>query len=415
LVIPFTLQLVQSEIIVDELTRNIFIPAAPFSDTGLVVTIDTAYINYSKVYFSFHCAMEETGQLIFNLHKNNIFLFENDVPVEEFTLEKDTSGGTNNTDIIFVLDVTGSMSNEIAGVRDNIIEFADSLSYKGINYRLGMVTFLDVIENIYDFTEDVQEFQMNVSAQYAHGGDDRPENSLDALSVAAQFSFRENASRIIIWITDADFHINDHITQQTKETVINQLLAMGITVNCIGDPLFQTDYYDQIVMNTGGGFFNINENFRDILLEVSRLNQATNHLVSFYHPGIIDPGDEFKIEVHYAGLGGKDSISFGSGLKSMSGFNGTEVIVYPNPFFHHPHLTITGSEFNTYRLEVYNIQGQLLNTKVINEKSQVIDIELSELLNQSDIGSNQIFFLKTITMSPKGDILNYETKKIKKF
>ena len=130
---------------------------------------------------------------------------------------------------------------------------------------------------------------------------------------------------------------------------------------------------------------------------------------------MIDPGDLFKIAVHYAGLGGKDSISFGSGLKSMSEFIGTKVIVYPNPFFHHPHLTITGSEFNTYRLEVYNIQGQLLNTKVINEKSQVIDIELSELLNQSDIGSNQIFFLKTITVSPKGDILNYETKKIKKF
>ena len=86
------------------------------------------------------------------------------------------------------------MAEEIAGVRDNIIEFTDSLSYRGIDFRLGMVTFLDVIENVYSFTTDVQEFQMNVAAQFAHGGADRAENSLEALSTAALFNFRENQS-----------------------------------------------------------------------------------------------------------------------------------------------------------------------------------------------------------------------------
>ncbi len=70
------------------------------------------------------------------------------VKIENFTLAKDTSGGTNKADIIFVLDVTGSMTNEINGVKENIVEFADSLSAQGIDFRLGMVTFLDEVENI---------------------------------------------------------------------------------------------------------------------------------------------------------------------------------------------------------------------------------------------------------------------------
>jgi Mg-chelatase subunit ChlD len=415
LVVPVTLQLLQSGSVVDELTRSVFIPAAPFSNEGLEVTIDTIFMSYGKVSLGFHCANEETGQLIYALHSNNIFLYENKDRIEDFTLEKDTTGGVNNADIIFVLDVTGSMAEEIDGVKDNIIEFADSLSYRGINFRLGMVTFLDYIENVYDFTDNVQEFQYYVSQQYAHGGDDIPENSLDALSRATQFDFRENSNRIFIWITDADYHINDQYTQQTKESVINQLLAKGITVYCIGDPMYQTEYYDQIVISTGGKFFNINGNFRDILLEVSRLNQASNHLVTFSPIGDVKPDDIFKIEVHYAGLGGMDSISFGSYLKSTHGFNPTSVLVYPNPFRNNIHVRIIGSAVNSYKLEIYNVNGQLLDARIVNEHRTIIEKDLFDTLDPENIRPNQVFFLKTTTVSPTGDILYDETKKIRKF
>ena len=73
-------------------------------------------------------------------------------------LKKDRSSGVDAADIVFVLDVTGSMGDEIDGVKNHIVEFADSLSYRGIDFRLGMVTFLDVIENVYPFTRDVSSF-----------------------------------------------------------------------------------------------------------------------------------------------------------------------------------------------------------------------------------------------------------------
>ncbi|MDX2430534.1 MAG: VWA domain-containing protein [Bacteroides sp.] len=415
IVIPMTLQLLKSGQILDELSRNIFIPAAPFSDEGLEVVIDTAYVTNSRVNISFYTFKSETEQVLYNLHKNNVFLYDNNNFVEDFRLEKDTAGGTNNSDIIFVLDVTGSMTDEIAGVRDNIIEFTDSLSFRGVDFRLGMVTFLDVIENVYDFTRDVQEFQMNVSVQYAHGGGDRAENSLDALAAASLFDFRENANRIIIWITDADYHVGNDISQETKESVVDQLLIAGIQVHCIGNPDFQTDYYDQITLNTGGNYFDINGNFRDILLEVSRLNQATNHLLSFNRSEPVNAGDDFKIEVHYAGLGGYDIVSLGNYAKSITAIDHTRVHFYPNPLDQNSTIVISGSGTNHYEIQLYNVNGQLLQSKVISGNSGTTTVALTDFINLSALNRDQVYLLKISTLSPGGVLLQYETLKIGKF
>ncbi|MFN8206085.1 MAG: VWA domain-containing protein [Bacteroidales bacterium] len=412
---PITLQLIESGVVKDELSRNIFIPASPFTNEGLHVEIDTLTSSYGKVNISFHCTVEETGQLLSKLHKNNAFIFENDVPVENFTLGKDTSGGINNVDIVFVLDVTGSMTEEIKSVRDNIIEFADSLSYRGIDYRLGMITFLDEIENTYDFTNDVQMFQANVAAQYAHGGGDTPENSLEALSLGSRFNFREDANRIIIWITDANFHINNQNTQLTKEIVIAELLSMGITVHCIGDPYYQTEYYDQITMSTEGSFYNINSNFRDILLEVSRLGQATRHMISILHQGPMNPETLFKLEIHYAGLGGMDTVKLGSSLKSTRESGLTSVLFFPNPFSSAAHLLIDGSTPVTYKIELYNMQGQLLQSKSFSTHMKKFQLELQELFDLSEVKPDQVLLLKTCVLSDEGNVLDYTTQKIKKY
>jgi len=415
LVVPIQIQLMSGGTVIDEISRPVFIPASPFSNEGLEVAIDTAYLQNQKVCFSFNSFKENTGQLLYDLHKNNVFVFDNGERVTDFSLGKDTTGGTNNTDIIFVLDVTGSMTNEIEAVRDNIIEFTDSLSYQGINFRLGMVTFLDVIEKIYDFTDDVQQFQTDVASQYAHGGGDRAENSLDALVMATQFDFRENSNRIVIWITDADFHINNTITQQTKESVTDQLLAAGIQVHCIGEPLFQTDFYDQITLNTGGSYFDINGNFRDILLEVSRLKQARNYLLSYFRTEPVDPADVFKIEVHYAGLGGSRTVSFGETRKTITAIDQTTLKVFPNPVSYLSQISLEGPKENCYEIRLYNLNGQVIAFRELREQSEIVTIDLNSLINPSELHSSQIYLLKIITRSPGGTLLGQETLKIGKF
>jgi len=258
--------------IIDAFHKPVFVPAVPLSDTGIVCTIDTVITKkYPQVSFIFEPKIEKTGQRIAGLSTENIFLYENDQRIRDFTLSPDTTGGLTEADIVFVLDVTGSMGDEIRKVKDNIVEFADSLSVRGIDYRLGIVCFLDVIENVYDFTDDIQLFQSYVAAQYAHGGGDTPENSLEALLRATQFSYRNDSKRTIIWITDADYHESDNVTSLTRQQVIGQLLLNGITVHCIGNTTYQTSWYNPIIEPTGGNFYDIYGNFRDILLDISRM------------------------------------------------------------------------------------------------------------------------------------------------
>src|SRR5260221_667796 len=46
-------------------------------------------------------------------------------------------------DVLFVLDVTASMQNEIDGVRDGITSFALQLGERGLDARVGLLAFRD--------------------------------------------------------------------------------------------------------------------------------------------------------------------------------------------------------------------------------------------------------------------------------
>ncbi len=193
-VVKVTAQVMSGTKILDEISRNVFVPQTPVSDTGLVVAVDTVISSgYPDIAFTFHAKVKATDRLIGGINADNVFLYENSERINDFQIMRDTTGGVTAADIVFVLDVTGSMSSIIDAVKNNIVEFADSLEQRGIDYRLGMVTFLDVVENTYAFTGDVQTFKSYVAAQYAHGGGDGPENSLQGLLDGTKMSFRNNA------------------------------------------------------------------------------------------------------------------------------------------------------------------------------------------------------------------------------
>ncbi len=372
-VIKLELNFLDDSGIVDQIKRNVFIPAAPFSNTGLSVTIDTLILSdFPFIDIVFKSQIEETGQYLKELSYENVFFYEDTIKIEDFTLAKDTAGGVNMADIVFVLDVTGSMTEEINGVKDNILEFADSLSSQGIDFRLGMVTFLDAIENIYNLTPDVQLFQQYVNQQYAHGGGDLPENSLEALMEACQFDFRPAANRVFIWITDASYHINNSYTQLTPQDVVDEMLTHSVEPHGIGDPQYQLDFFNPILYPTGGDFFDINGNFRDILLEITRLNTTGSYRLSYLSNAI--PGDTCKdiLEIHYAGLGGRDSIVFVPPSKSLKSDERTNLRGFPNPFNSSTRIEIDNPHGYRAKIEIYNLQGQHIAAKSFESGEKVL-------------------------------------------
>ncbi len=342
--------------ILDELRRNFFLPATPVADTGLVVRVDSLDLShYPEVGLTFEVREEADDRLITRLAPENLFLFENDQRLREFTLKKDRSSGVDAADIVFALDVTGSMADEINGVKNHIVEFADSLSYRGIDFRLGMVTFLDAIENVYPFTRDVQAFRSLVGDQFAHGGDDQPENSLEALMEAAGFPFRPEASRVVIWITDADYHERNSVTPLVRSEVIDALLANEITVHSVGPAFFRSAFYEPFTVATGGRDFDIYGNFRDILLDISRFEVFGKFVVNYRSPAV--DGDENRIElkIRHAGLGGIAVLSY---LTPSPGTTAKPLSFFPNPFNSEVNFLIDIGDYTGGALHIYNLLGQ---------------------------------------------------------
>ncbi|MBL7112555.1 MAG: VWA domain-containing protein [Bacteroidales bacterium] len=401
------------ESVIDQVTKPFFIPPVPFTDSGLLVELDTILLDeHPFVDVKFSSSIIESGQLIYDLKPYNIFLYEDEQQIPDFDLDKDLSGGQNKADIVFVLDVTGSMSEEINGVKENLLEFTDSLSYRGIDFRVGMVTFLDIIENVYNFTSDVQEFQGYIRDQYAHGGADTPENSLEALFKGSQFEWRPEANKVIIWITDANYHINDgNWTQFTKQDIINAMLSKGIIVHCIGNSTFRVDYYDQIVMSTGGNYYDIYGNFRDILLDISRFQTSSRYILSYLSEHSSGT-HEVMLEIHYAGLGGVDSLNYSIGKKSIISGIEPELKCNPNPFFPRTMVTVENMAGLHGRIEVYNLIGQKVIEFTIDKGQDQANFAFDPGSYRLDNPAAGLYLLKLILFDNENKTIYTDTEKL---
>ncbi len=137
--------------------------------------------------------------------------------------------GTPQVDVLFVLDVTGSMSKQIKGVRDGFLNLVKEMEDKKFDSRIGLIAYRDHKSEKEEpelpkfdgslFTRDYAAFRREVNKLRATGGGDEPESTLDAVTLAARQDFRPKANKVMILITDATPHIPDRDTRTIKEAV----------------------------------------------------------------------------------------------------------------------------------------------------------------------------------------------------
>ncbi|HZF66552.1 MAG TPA: vWA domain-containing protein, partial [Gemmatirosa sp.] len=139
-------------------------------------------------------------------------------------------------DIVFLIDVSGSMAPVIDALRRNIEVFIDTLSAGDANnaapvkdWRGRVVGYRDIEHSAVDGTEwfvdgpfvrDAVALKAQLAALRAEGGGDEPESLLDALYRVAttpaspkgaqgeeprQWRYRSDAARVVIVFTDASF------------------------------------------------------------------------------------------------------------------------------------------------------------------------------------------------------------------
>jgi hypothetical protein len=133
---------------------------------------------------------------------------------------------------------------------------------------------------------------------------------------------------------------------------------MDITVHGVGLTALQTAWFNPIVIPTGGTFYNIDGNFRDILLDVTRFEAQDTYSLKYTSKKSAGETIMLKMEVHYAGLGGIKiyNISSKTGKQMLS-----KLECFPNPFNPEITLQIYKPDKFTGDVVIYNILGQRIH------------------------------------------------------
>ncbi len=189
-------------------------------------------------------------------------------------------------DVVFVLDLTGSMQFAIDGIKLGIQNFASQLAASRIDARIALIGFRDIqddrerpfVMTVEDqaFTRDYRAFREEVQKLTARGGGDEPESSLQALALAAAQPFRPNASRVLLLITDAPPKHHPEEKPATVPETIDELTRAEIKqLHLVVRPLDRTRFYGKFHDTFKGSFFDLTRStsgdaFRDILPELSR-------------------------------------------------------------------------------------------------------------------------------------------------
>jgi len=157
-----------------------------------------------------------------------------------------TAAEFNNVDLMFVVDATGSMSDEITYLQkelQNVLNSAGShvpgsLRYAGIFYR----DFGDeYLTRINEFSPGNTSLLNFVADQNAGGGGDYPEAVEEALKAAVQQQWSSNArARIIFLILDAPVHDDeqkiDLLKQQVKLAAAKGIIIIPIAASGTDKP-----------------------------------------------------------------------------------------------------------------------------------------------------------------------------------
>ena len=143
-------------------------------------------------------------------------------------------------DVLFVLDTTGSMGEEIERLRDTIEIVHANISAMTPRpaVRFGMVLYKDRGDEydteVVPFTSDLQVFQAALSEVYASGGGDTPEDLQTALEDAVKrMDWNPDGVRIGFVITDAEPHL-DYGQKYTYVHAARDARSKAIRLHAIG-------------------------------------------------------------------------------------------------------------------------------------------------------------------------------------
>lgn len=182
---------------------------------------------------------------------------------------------SNELDLAFIMDTTGSMTSYIDTARQNIREIVEEIvSSSNSDVRLALIEYRDhapedttFVTRKNDFTNSVVTMKAWLTSARAQGGGDRPEAVADALFESTKLSWRPQAAKISVLISDAPPHglVPSEDTSfpdgspngHDPMNIVRDLAQMGVTLYVIGcEPAIvpYKDFFMALAYLTGGQY-----------------------------------------------------------------------------------------------------------------------------------------------------------------
>lgn len=185
------------------------------------------------------------------------------------TLVDAPAPGYSQLDLLFVVDATGSMDDEIAKLKSSMADVADQIDNlpERPDVRYGLVHYRDrgdayVVRTV-DFTSNLNDFQYELAALRAGGGGDYPESVNQALhSALNELHWRTPARggdtlRLMILVADAPPHLDYGWEDFSYDTDMIEAAQRGVKIFPVGASGLdeQGEYiFRQLAQFTGGKF-----------------------------------------------------------------------------------------------------------------------------------------------------------------
>ena len=192
-----------------------------FKMNNSVASFEQPQLESNETQAAFQVALAD-GTNVPDLKVTDFTILENGQPISDFKLQSNSTTIKQSVDIIFAVDVTGSMSPTIESAKTRLISFVQKSRLNGTHSRMCLITFGDrTVKNcdrFYDNNPDdpstidqVNELISEISKLKAltgssdPGGSDLNENPMRALIDASKAPWNENSQRFVILITDDGF------------------------------------------------------------------------------------------------------------------------------------------------------------------------------------------------------------------
>lgn len=169
-------------------------------------------------------------------------------------------------DIVFIIDVSGSMVSRLPSVRNEISAYIDRLEAAGVDWRMALVGYSDINIgepiNRYGWYGNKSDMLRAFDSMPRYYGGDWPESGLEAIMAAMDFSFRDKSSIHFAISCDAPFHnksgVDTYYPNYSKYEVIdvaNLMKSKGIvcSINTNTHCASYTQLH-QLTQTTGGQY-----------------------------------------------------------------------------------------------------------------------------------------------------------------